>query len=105
MTDARPSPAVQLCGSAAPEPTELSDPERRAVPSAERSGSLALRFGSCRVTLYRSYNLRSSEALYLSNANELKLWLDEHESDFSAFDEELDLEVVSQKIAAGESWW
>jgi len=47
------------------------------------------------VTLYRSYNLRSSEVLHLSDAKQLKLWLDEQESDFSAFDKELDLEVVS----------
>jgi len=103
MTDGRPSPAVQLCRSAAPECTELCDPERRAVTGAERSGGLsyALEAACGTVTLHRSHDLQSSEALYLSDAKQLKPWLHEQELDPSAFDEELGLKVVSQKIAAG----
>ena len=90
------------------EQTQLRNEPRHsgsgAVPSAERSGSLSLRFGDCRVVLYESYDLSSSEALYISDAKHLQLWLYEHESDFSAFDEMLDFDVVSRRIEAAEQW-
>ena len=51
------------------------------------------------VTPYRSHDLRSPEArLYLPDARQLQLQLDEQELDFSAFSKELGLEVASQKI-------
>jgi len=51
------------------------------------------------VTMHRSHNLRSPEArVYLSDARQLQLQLDEQQLDPSAFSEGLGLQVASQKI-------
>jgi hypothetical protein len=65
---------------------------------------LALRFGGCRINLYESYDLSSSQALYLSDAKQLQLWLHDQESDFTVFDETPDFEAASKIIKAAKGW-
>jgi hypothetical protein len=65
---------------------------------------LTLRFNGRSVVLYTSYNLSESKAKYLADAKELGLFLTDEESDFTAFDEKVDPDAVSQKILVGQSW-